>query len=292
MHPRGRFDRFQENRKREEYERIQHERLEIRRAKELIRQERIKLEKEKLELLHFERQKIEKEREELARKRQHLEMERKRAEFQAVKRPMIEGHGRSPDNFHSSSHHGSRRGDESHSSHARPVVESSRFEPRESRNSSKRGKFADSSADYTERRSVDNRRHNSSTSSHDRDDRKEFRRDTREHNRFEDSRRDHGRYADKDTSNGISIDSRMFASSDSRNWSAPVAAGSGNQWASSTDRWSSTFDSTHAQSTISPSLITSGSVSVSDLFPNTNYSGLPLTGLSNSGSYLHQNRRF
>ncbi len=78
-------------------------------------------------MLHFERQKIEKEREELARKRQHLEMERKRAEFQAVKRPMIEGHGRSPDNFHSSSHHGSRRGDESHSSHARPVVESSRY---------------------------------------------------------------------------------------------------------------------------------------------------------------------
>lgn len=323
VHPRSRFDRFQEIRKREEYERIQHERIQIRREKERIRLERLKLEHEKLEILHFEREKIAKEREELARKRQHLEMERKRAEFQAVKRPIIDrdehghGHGRSPDNFHPTAHHGSRRGgEESHSGshHARPVVESSRyfpacvrircphsyawrfsfhfhapskrFEARESRNASKRGKFTDS-VDYAERRSVDNRRHNSS-SSHDRDDRKEFRRDTREHNRFEDSRREH-RFTEKDTTNGI-IDSRMFGSSESRNWSAPVAAGGGNQWTSSTDRWSSTFDSSHAQNTISPSMIAS---SVSDLFPTANYSGLPITGLStSSSSYMHQNRRF
>lgn len=132
IHQRGRFDRFQENRKREEFDRIKHERIQIQREKERIRQERQKLEHEKLQMLHFEREKIAKEREELARKRQHLEMERKRAEFQAVKRPMIDGHGRSPDNFHPVAHHGNRRGgDESHSGthHVRPVVESSRYFP-------------------------------------------------------------------------------------------------------------------------------------------------------------------
>lgn len=181
-----------------------------------------------------------------------------------------------------------------------------RFESRDARSSLKRSKYNDNGIDYDQHRASESSRR--PHSSNDRDERKDIRRDSRDERRgggggggggsgsFEDSRRGDHRYPEKDNSNGMVDSPRVFGASapDSRNnWpSAPVPA---NQWTTSaTDRWTSSFDSNHAQSALSPPIMPNSVSSMTDIFSSSSngYSGLPLGGMSSSSSYMHPTRRF
>lgn len=160
-----------------------------------------------------------------------------------------------------------------------------RYDSRESRNNGfKRSKY---DSDYE-------RRHNSH-SSHDRDERKDFRRDSRERGRFEDSRRE--RFNEKDGGSGgggsdLPSARQFAASNDSRgNWSATVATPS--QWSSSSDRWVTSFDTnSHQPSALNSSIISSSMNNITDMYSG-NYSSLPMPGIAASSTYsVHSNRRF